>query len=40
LFAESLGVVTNGEVKVDTENWGTITEFETKYNTSIEEKLN
>lgn len=40
LFAESLGLVTNGEVKVDTENWGTITEFETKYNTSIEEKLN
>jgi phosphoribosylformylglycinamidine synthase subunit PurL len=40
IFAESLGTVTNGEVKVDGEDWGIINDFETKYLTSIEEKLN
>jgi len=40
IFAESLGLVTNGEVKVDGEDWGMIGDFEKKYLTSIEEKLN
>jgi phosphoribosylformylglycinamidine synthase II len=40
IFAESLGVVTPGEVKVDGENWGNIGDFEKKYLSSIEEKLN
>jgi len=40
IFAESLGTVTNGTVKVDGEDWGMIEDFEKKYLTSIEEKLN
>lgn len=35
-----IGTVTNSEVKVDNENWGNISEFETRFLTSIEGKLN
>lgn len=40
IFAESLGTVTSGEVKVDGENWGNVGDFEKSYLTSIEKKLN
>lgn len=40
IFAESLGTVTDGAITVDETNWGMIGDFEKKYLTSIEEKLN
>jgi phosphoribosylformylglycinamidine synthase len=35
-----LGTVTNGEIKVNEENWGSITGWKTKYDTAIESYLN
>jgi phosphoribosylformylglycinamidine synthase subunit PurL len=35
-----LGSVTNGEIKVNSENWGNITDWKQKYDTAIENMLN
>jgi len=35
-----LGTVTNGSIKVNDENWGSITDWKEKYETAIEKTLN
>ena len=35
-----LGTVTNGSIKVNDENWGSITDWKEKYDTAIEKILN
>jgi phosphoribosylformylglycinamidine synthase len=35
-----LGTVTSGEIKVNNESWGSITEWKEKYDTAIENLLN
>ena len=39
IHAASIGTVTNGEVLVDNENWGAITNWKNEYDTAIEKKL-
>ena len=39
IHVASIGTVTNGEVIVDNENWGSITNWKNEYDTAIEKKL-
>ena len=39
IHVSSIGTVTNGEVIVDNENWGSITNWKNEYDTAIEKKL-
>jgi phosphoribosylformylglycinamidine synthase len=39
IHATSIGKVTNGEVLVDNENWGSIANWKNEYDTAIEKKL-
>ena len=34
-----IGVVSDGEIRIDNESWGYITEWKEKYDTAIEKKL-
>ena len=34
-----IGVVSDGEIRINNESWGDITEWKEKYNTAIEKKL-
>jgi len=39
IHVTSIGTVTNGEVIVDNENWGSIANWKNEYDTAIEKKL-